>query len=93
MNITQEFREYYSNRKDIEQYHMNIYQFDVSNTIDHKMLKYVVDNDIGDEQFRNMESEYNTRIRNQCMLTIDWKENYTKIMVRAYNGMMHKFSE
>jgi hypothetical protein len=93
MNITQEFREYNNNRREIAHYHMNIYQFDVSNTIDNRMLEYVVEHDISDEQFITMNTEYKTRISNQCMLTIDWKENYSKIMARAYKGMMKNHGE
>lgn len=93
MNITQEFRQYISNRKDIEQYHMNIYQSIVSNTIDNRMIQYAREQDMDDLSFKAMIHEYRTRISNQCMITTDWREHYTKIMVKAYNGVMRKYGE
>lgn len=93
MNITQEFREYNFKRNDIENYHMNIYQSDVSNTIDNRMIQYAKKHDIDDITFKSMTAEYKHRIKTQCMMTIDWNENYTKILARAYNGVMRKYGK
>lgn len=91
MNIMQEFRNYTTTRRDIEQYHMNIYQYDVSNTIDNRLIRFAKEQDIDNMTFKNMIYEYENRIRTQCMMTIDWKENYTKILAKAYNGVVRKY--
>lgn len=68
---------------------MNNYQLNVQECIDDRFISFIVNNDLSlTDVYMN---SYLTRVNNLKRITIDWQENYSKILVRAYKGTINKY--
>jgi hypothetical protein len=70
--------------------HLSLYQLRVSVGIEQRLIDFARPNE---EKFKKMWTEYEHRIETLCKIKPDWKDNYTKIMLRAYQGTINKYNK
>jgi hypothetical protein len=86
MTICDEYKKYVNTVRELDKFQMTIYQIKVNHNIEDRLIKKYHTEQMAEEEFDSMYHEYKNRIQTQCLMTVDWKENYSKIMYTAYKN-------
>lgn len=86
MSLCDEYKKYVNTVRELDKYQMTLYQIIVSHNIEDELITKYYTEQMAEEEFDSMYHEYKSQIQTQCLLTTDWKENYSKIMYRAYKN-------